>query len=147
MEGYGFPGALEPREEIDGWFPTSDLGVLDAAGFLTLLGRSDDCFKTQAGHLVNPAEVAIALRSHRAVVDVAVVPVNGSTGTAIGVLVEADGELDPASLRSHAAQCLPSSSQPQVIVAIPALPRTANGKIDRDACTKLLQERSGRRPQ
>jgi len=147
MEGYGFPGALEPREEIDGWFPTSDLGVLDAAGVLTLLGRNDDCFKTQAGHLVNPAEVAIGLRSHPAVVDVAVVPVHGATGAVIGVLVETDQALDSASLRGHAARTLPASSQPQVIVATSTLPRTASGKIDRIACIQLLQKGSGPQPE
>jgi O-succinylbenzoic acid--CoA ligase len=141
MAGYGFPGALEPREEIDGWFPTSDLGVLDAAGVLTLLGRSDDCFKTPAGHLVNPAEVASALRRHPAVVDAAVVPVNGVMGAAIGVLVEAMVELDSASLRRHAARLLPSFAQPQLIMSVPALPRMASGKIDRAACIKILEER------
>jgi acyl-CoA synthetase (AMP-forming)/AMP-acid ligase II len=139
MEGYGFPGALEPREEIDGWYPTSDLGVLDAAGALTLLGRVDECFKTQAGYLVNPAEVAMALRGHPMVVDVAVVPLHASTGAGIGALVVADGALEPASLRQHAARVLPTSHQPQVIRETSALPRMTSGKIDRAACIELLE--------
>jgi acyl-coenzyme A synthetase/AMP-(fatty) acid ligase len=139
MEGYGFPGALEPREEIEGWYPTTDLGVLDATGALTLLGRSDDCFKTQAGYLVNPAEVAMALRRHPVVVDVAVVPLQATTGAVIGALVVSDGALDPASLRSHAARVLPASHQPQVIRETSALPRMTSGKIDRTACIELLE--------
>ncbi len=139
MEGYGFPGALEPREEIEGWYPTTDLGVLDATGALTLLGRSDDCFKTQAGYLVNPAEVAMALRRHPVVVDVAVVPLHASRGAVIGALVVSEGALDPASLRSHAARVLPASHQPQVIRETSALPRMTSGKIDRTACIELLE--------
>jgi len=142
MEGYGFPPDLEARGDIDGWFPTGDLGVIDATGALTLLGRSDDCFKTQSGHLVNPAEVAAALRSHPAVVDAAVVPVSGPTGVAIAALLEVDGVASPHSLRSHAAQLLPPWAQPQVIVTIPSLPRAASGKIDRNACIKLVEAQS-----
>lgn len=139
MEGYGFPGALAPREEIEGWYPTSDLGVLDAAGALTLLGRVDECFKTQAGYLVNPAEVAMALRGHPTVVDVAVVPLHASTGASIGALVVADGTVDAASLRRHAARVLPASHQPQVIRETCALPRMTSGKVDRAACIELLE--------
>ena len=139
MEGYGFPGELAPREEIEGWYPTSDLGVLDAAGALTLLGRVDECFKTQAGYLVNPAEVAMALRGHPMVVDVAVVPLDAPTGAGIGALVVADGTLDAASLRRHAARVLPTSHQPQVIREAAALPRLTRGKVDRAACIELLE--------
>jgi len=142
MRGYGFPGALEPREEVDGWFPTSDLGVLDGAGFLTLLGRSDECFKTAAGHLVNPAQVALTLRAHPAVLDVAVVPLATPAGTAVGVLVETEDELDAAALWTHAATCLPASAQPEAIAPVPVLPRFATGKIDRGACMALLREQT-----
>ena len=138
MEGYGYPGALQPRDEIDGWYPTSDIGVLDSTGALTLLGRRDDCFKTSAGHLVNPAEVAMALCSHPDVVDAAVVPLNGSTGSTVAALVVAHGILDPASLRGHAARVLPASHQPQIIRTAAALPRMPSGKIDRRACIDLL---------
>ena len=113
--------------------------MLAAAGALTLLGRVDECFKTQAGYLVNPAEVAMALRGHPMVVDVAVVPLHASTGAGIGALVVAEGTLDPASLRRHAAQVLPTSHQPQVIRETSALPRMTSGKIDRTACIELLE--------
>ena len=138
MEGYGYPDALQPRDDIDGWYPTSDLGVLDPTGALTLLGRRDECFKTPAGHLVNPAEVAMALRGHPNVLDVAVVPLNGSMGSTVAALVVARGSLDPASLRHHAARVLPASHRPEVIRAVAALPRMTSGKIDRSACIALL---------
>ena len=140
MEGYGFPGALEPREEIDGWFPTSDLGVLDEGGVLTLLGRRDDCFKTHAGHLVNPAEVAAVLRQHPDVVDAAVVPRSARAGVAVVAVVETDGPLDVESLRNHAARLLPAPAQPEAIVAVTELPRLSTGKIDRAACVQLVED-------
>jgi acyl-CoA synthetase (AMP-forming)/AMP-acid ligase II len=58
MEGYGFPPDLAPRAGRAGWWPTADVGSLDEAGYLTIAGRVDDCFKTASGYLVNPGEIA-----------------------------------------------------------------------------------------
>ena len=140
MEGYGFPGALEPREDIDGWYPTNDLGVLDSIGALTLLGRRDECFKTRSGYLVNPAEITMALSRHPAVVDGAVVPLDRAAGRVIGALVVVGGPLDPADLKSHIARVLPVARRPTVIRIVGELPRLPGGKIDRSACVRLLEQ-------
>ena len=79
MEGYGFPPRLAPREGRQGWWPTADVGVLDDSGYLTLEGRVDDCFKTPAGYLVNPGEIARVLASHSRVTDVVILPDRKST--------------------------------------------------------------------
>ncbi len=53
------------REEVftaDGFYPTGDLGHLDADGFLFYRGRSDDMFKV-SGATVYPSEVERALRT------------------------------------------------------------------------------------
>ena len=53
------------REDVfttDGFYPTGDLGHLDADGFLFYHGRSDDMFKV-SGATVYPSEVERALRS------------------------------------------------------------------------------------
>ena len=64
MEGYGFPPHLAPRAGRAGWWPTADVGSLDASGYLTLAGRADDCFKTAAGYLVSPGEITQALADY-----------------------------------------------------------------------------------
>jgi non-ribosomal peptide synthetase component F len=69
MEGYGFPPRLAPREERGGWWSTADMGSLDESGYLTLAGRADDCFKTSAGYLVNPGQIAHALTTHPRVIE------------------------------------------------------------------------------
>jgi hypothetical protein len=46
----------------DGYYPTGDLGHLDADGFMFYHGRSDDMFKV-SGATVYPSEVEQALRS------------------------------------------------------------------------------------
>lgn len=45
----------------DGWFRTGDTGSLDADGFLTVVGRLKDQFKTAKGKYVAPAPIEAAL--------------------------------------------------------------------------------------
>jgi long-chain acyl-CoA synthetase len=141
MEGYGYPPHLAPRGDVRGWYPTNDLGVIDDTGYLTLLGRRDDCFKTAGGQLVNPHEVGDVLRRHPGVVDAAVVPVAAPSGAVVGVVVEsAGGEMDTEEMRRYAATHLPGWAQPQVVRPVQALPRAPSGKIDRAACIALLRD-------
>ena len=50
--------------DADGFYPTGDLGALDADGYLWYHGRLDDMFKVK-GATVYPAEVEAALRADR----------------------------------------------------------------------------------
>lgn len=45
------------RFSADGYWHTGDLGQLDEAGFLSLIGRKGDIFKTATGKWVSPARV------------------------------------------------------------------------------------------
>ncbi len=139
MDGYGFPGRLEPLRTVTGWWSTPDVGHLDEAGYLTVAGRGDDCIRTAAGHLVNPAEIAAAVEGYRGIVDAAVVPLGDALDPVVGVLVEAEATLDLNDLRRHLAGILPPWSRPRVIDRISSLPRLAGGKIDRLACIGLLE--------
>jgi len=66
------PGYLGDVERGPGeWFRTGDLGFLDAAGRLTVLGRADDVVIT-GGENVHPARVEAVLRGFPGVVDVLV---------------------------------------------------------------------------
>jgi long-chain acyl-CoA synthetase len=139
MEGYGFPPDLEPREGWREWRPMRDRGVVDNAGYLTLLGRLDDAFKTPGGQLVDPTEVAEIILRLPEVGDVVVLPLLERTGCAVGAVVAGGPGLGPAQVRRHAARFLPRWAQPRVVVVVERLPQRANGKVDRDACTALLE--------
>ena len=138
-EGYGFSPRLEFGERRDGWWPTEDIGALDASGRLTLMGRADDCFKTPSGYLVNPSQIANVLTGHPGVTGAVVVPVPMRRGTVIGALVEGDGDLDPTGLRALAAQTLPVWLQPEVLMVTRELPRLPGGKVDRRSCVAILR--------
>jgi long-chain acyl-CoA synthetase len=139
MQGYGFPPDLEPPETVNGWWATPDVGSLDATGSLTIAGRLDDCFRTDAGHLVNPGAVAAALEGYPGITDSAVVPIATSAGPVLGVLVQSATRVTPGELRGHLLRSVPAWSQPRVVETTDALPRLANGRIDRRACITLLE--------
>jgi long-chain acyl-CoA synthetase len=71
----------EPRlsQELfteDGWLKTGDQGKLDTDGFISIIGRVKDNFKTAKGHYVAPAPIENKLNTHDYVEQVCVVGVN-----------------------------------------------------------------------
>ncbi len=76
MRGYfGRPEAT--RETLaEGWLHTGDLGRMDAEGYLSIIGRKKELFKTANGKFVAPLPLEQALTAHR-LVDSAVVIAEG----------------------------------------------------------------------
>ena len=106
MRGYfNDSEATDEAIDIDGWLHTGDVGVMDAAGNVTITDRLKDMY-VSGGFNVYPAEVEAVLRLHPAVAQVAVVGVPdrrlGEVGLAVVVPAEGagagdlDGELDRA---------------------------------------------------
>ena len=60
FSGYRLRPDLTGQAMADGWFVTSDLGVVDAAGCVAVHGRADEMINT-GGEKVAPGEVAAAL--------------------------------------------------------------------------------------
>jgi long-chain acyl-CoA synthetase len=57
MVGYYKEPQLSAESFIDGYLRTGDQGSLDAEGFLTIIGRTKDQFKTSKGKYVSPAPI------------------------------------------------------------------------------------------
>jgi O-succinylbenzoic acid--CoA ligase len=134
----GYLGGV--RVPDGGWFRTGDLGRLDAAGRLTVLGRADDVINT-GGHKVVPGEVAAALQTCPAVRDVAVVgqPDTEWGEQVVAVVVPADPADPPALelLRMHVQEQLPRYAAPSRVVMVGAVPMLPSGKHD---IVRLRQE-------
>jgi long-subunit acyl-CoA synthetase (AMP-forming) len=66
MTGYYKEPALTATVIKDGWYHTGDRGELDEDGFLKIIGRVKDAFKTAKGEFVtpNPIEEAFAQNDH-----------------------------------------------------------------------------------
>ena len=117
----------------DGWLHTGDQGRIDPDGFLWVEGRRDDMILT-GGENVRPERVEAALREHPDVAEAAVAGLEDREwGQIVVAYVVGTGgrELDPAALGEHARSLLERHEVPKRIVAVPELPRTASGKLQR----------------
>jgi pristinamycin I synthase-3/4 len=125
---------------VDGhrFYRTGDLvrQVPGEGGALEFLGRTDFQVKIR-GFRVEPGEVEAALLTHpavgQAVVTAAVEESNGAERRLVAYCSPADGAAPcpHEALRAHLEARLPSYMVPAVFVALPELPRTAHGKVDR----------------
>ncbi|MET0398428.1 MAG: non-ribosomal peptide synthase/polyketide synthase, partial [Longimicrobiaceae bacterium] len=104
-----------------------------ATGELEYLGRMDQQLKVR-GFRIEPGEIEAALGSHPAVREAVVVLREDVPGVrrlvAYGV-VEEGAELSVGELRAHLSARLPEYMIPAAYVVLPALPLSANGKVDR----------------
>ncbi len=126
--------------DADGFYPTGDLGVLDADGYLWYHGRRDDMFKVK-GATVYPSEVEAALRAIDGVRQAHVTNVPGEQGDdAVGVLVVSTAPLD--ELVAAARARLSAFKVPTCWVVTDSaddVPMTATAKVDKTALQELLQ--------
>jgi acyl-CoA synthetase (AMP-forming)/AMP-acid ligase II len=134
MRGYWREPSLTAKTiSPDGWLATSDLGRLDAAGNLTIVGRADDAY-IRGGYNVYPSEVEAVLATHPRVARVAVVgtpaPVIGEIGVAFVVPDNADGTVTADDLREWCRNQIADYKVPDTVVFVPDLPVNATFKVD-----------------
>src|SRR5689334_16735103 len=104
-------------------------------GNLEFLGRLDEQIKIR-GFRVEPAEIEGALRRHPAVTDAAVVA-HRAEGRVLVAAFITPREVDIEHLKIALAERLPSYMLPSMFVPLHEMPRTANGKLDRQALQSL----------
>ncbi|ADJ28618.1 acyl-CoA ligase (AMP-forming), exosortase A system-associated [Nitrosococcus watsonii] len=128
------PGQLPelPLTEIAVW--SGDTVRMDEDGFLYFIGRQDEMIKT-SGYRVSPTEVEEVLYQTGFVAETAVVGIpHPKLGQGIVAIVKLDSaDFNPEDLLVACRAELPNFMVPLTIIASDALPRNANGKIDRRA--------------
>lgn len=119
----------------DGWLTSGDLGRIDGAGCLSVIGRADDML-ISGGCNVHPQEIESCLAACPGIREVAVSglpdPVWGDIVVALVV-----GTAGLETLQAHARHRLPASALPRRIAYLDCLPRNAAGKVDRAALRQL----------
>ena len=130
------PFAASPGARM---YRTGDGGRLRADGSFECMPRLDDQIKIR-GFRIEPGEIEAVLKEHPALLDAVVVAPEIAPGdrrlAAYFVVVpacSADLAELPEILLGHLQKRLPAYMIPQVLVALPELPKTPNGKIDRKA--------------
>ncbi|MEV7615508.1 amino acid adenylation domain-containing protein [Streptomyces sp. NPDC089799] len=122
------PFAAEPGARM---YRTGDLARLRTDGQLDFLGRQDHQVKVR-GNRVEPGEVENALRAVPGITEAVVVARPDPAGglRLVGYLT---GEADTDTVRTALARTLPGYMVPSVLLVLPELPLTVNGKLDRKA--------------
>lgn len=114
---------------------TGDQGYLDEDGYLYLVGRRDEMLKI-SGNRLYPREISDQLAGIDGVAEAEVVGVkldDDATHLVAFVVQEPGQGLQPMVVRRDLALRVPSFMLPAHVVILPAMPRTANGKPDRQA--------------
>ncbi|MEE4174546.1 MAG: amino acid adenylation domain-containing protein [Xanthomonadales bacterium] len=122
------PGGLE-----DTWFRTGDRVVQDDDGMLAFAGRTDLQVKIR-GFRVELEEIEQALLALEPVQEAMAVAVPDGQGSSLvraAVVCAPDGETRQKTLLDALRDTLPAYALPANIELLPALPRTATGKVDR----------------
>lgn len=131
-----YEGDADTSSFVNGWFRTGDLGYQDADGYLFITGRLREVIN-RGGEKIAPREIEEVLLAHSSVADAAVL---GEPHTLYGQRVVAYitpyGDWDVRAeqrLRDYCAQRLSAYKVPEAFYSVPALPRNANGKLNRKA--------------
>ena len=117
------------------WLRTGDLGRLDGAGCLTVIGRADDLI-ISGGENVHPREVEQALESHPGVAEACAFGLpDPRWGEVVAACVRPRPGygLDGDTLSRHARQRLAGFKLPRRIEVVAEFPRSPAGKILRRA--------------
>lgn len=126
---------------VDGWFRTTDLGVLRPDGTLEILGRADFVINT-GGVKVAPAAVEAVLTAQAGVAEACVVDLPdaewGQVVAAAVVPVDPARPPEVADLRAAVRERLGGPAVPKVVRFADALPLRGPGKVDRDGVRDLF---------
>lgn len=133
-EYFADPGATADAIVDGGWLHTGDLGAIDEAGRLRIVGRVKDMFIV-GGFNAYPAEIENLLCGHPAVRQAAVIGVPddrlGEVGMAF-VVVDPAATISGAALMAWSREHMANYKAPRAVEFVDSLPTNAAGKVDKE---------------
>lgn len=136
----GYLQASGATASIDGVFESGDLGRIDGAGNLHVLGRADDVL-ISGGVNLHPASIERLLTECPGVADVAVTAVDDPRWGDLLVAIFC-GDIDESQFEQWCRDHLESGQRPRRFLRVALLPRNAGGKIDREILRRLAANSS-----
>jgi acyl-CoA synthetase (AMP-forming)/AMP-acid ligase II len=141
MVGYlDDPEATAQGLSPDGWLRTGDIGVLDAAGCLRIVGRSKDMFIV-GGFNAYPAEIENVLLRHPDIAQAAVIGIPDDRLGQVGMafVVPRSRQASAAAIIEWSRDQMANYKVPRVVELVDELPINATGKVVKDE----LRQRAG----
>lgn len=133
FDGYTEGSTDKGKAFHSGFMSSGDLGYLDAAGRLFVVGRDDEMI-VSGGENIYPIEVEKTLSAHPEVAEATVLGVDdeqyGQRLAAFVVLTDGASATEDA-LKQHVRDNLANYKVPRSITVLTELPRNSTGKIDR----------------
>jgi amino acid adenylation domain-containing protein len=123
------PFGEAPGERL---YKTGDLARWCPDGTLEFLGRIDNQIKIR-GYRIESGEIEAALNQHPAVRESVVLLAGPHRDRLVAYVVPVEAAPDDNDLKRHLRETLPEYMVPTTYIALPALPLTARGKLDRAA--------------
>lgn len=117
------------------WFHTGDAGTMREDGLVTFIDRIKDCIRRR-GENISATEVEDIVAALPGVAEVAAYAVpteiaGGEDEVMLALVPKAGEPLDGAEIARRAAEKLPRFAKPRYVKIVPALPKTATGKVQR----------------
>jgi O-succinylbenzoic acid--CoA ligase len=140
MAGYANPARVPGQGLDNGWFETSDLGGIDMAGELRVVGRADDVLVI-GGNNISLTRADGLLRAAPGVSDLAVVALDDAVWGHRLVVVYS-GDLDEQTFKRWCDGSLSGAERPRAFRRVTALPLLDSGKYDRIGIRALALEAS-----
>ncbi len=158
MAGYYENKEATDMTIIDGWLHTGDLGYIDSAGNLFLVGRSKDLIVGSSGKNVYPDELEELYRHHDLIKELSIVGLPDEDGERISCIVVPDYEFDEKLHRSQVHTKIEEHFR-EISSSLPVykrvqwlqfhdeeLPRTGTRKVKRREIISILQKRIAEAP-
>jgi len=131
MAGYENNPEANASAFVDGWFRTGDLGTLDGAGYLTLIGRIKELIN-RGGEKIAPREIDEVLESHPAVKEAVAFGVPHPTwGEEVAAAVVLKAPATEKELIAYCRDRLADFKVPKRLHIVESIPRTPTGKVQR----------------
>ncbi|MES2936185.1 MAG: class I adenylate-forming enzyme family protein [Pseudomonadota bacterium] len=137
--GYVGADAQQAAAFRDGWFYSSDIGMVTAHGHIVLAGRANDVINIM-GNKIDPERLEKVIMQDSAILDCVLVDVPAELGQSmLAAVVVAPNGFDQDALLARCAAVHPTY-QPRFVVKADVIPRNASGKVMRAAVRQKLIE-------
>ena len=140
MRGYfGNPDATAETIGSDGWMKTGDLGYLTPEGNIIVAGGRLRDMIIRGGENIYPVEIENILRTHSAIIDIAVIGLpDRYYGEIVAAVVSLNEDVTAADMQSYCNGRIAGFKIPVRFYSVEDFPLTASGKIRKTELQELV---------